>query len=233
MRSWLSPFFVTRLLLRKAISEAVRSASPNGSLIDIGCGQKPHRDLFSGVETYHGIDFVTYSKNKDYSTGGPDFEFGADYKTNWRLPFGDCSYDHAAAFEVLEHHPETRFALQEMARVVKPGGYVFLSWPFLFALHEEPHDYYRITHHAMERLAVDVGLKRVGVWKTGGLLPSLVTLVNTEVAFLYERGGVAKLGALLCYPALLLAQYLVLPFSKLGSRSVLSYVALFRKNSNE
>jgi SAM-dependent methyltransferase len=41
-----------------------------------------------------------------------------------RLPFGDDSFDVAHAHQVLQHLPDPVTALREMARVVRPGGYV-------------------------------------------------------------------------------------------------------------
>jgi len=228
-RVLVSPFFLTRHLLRRALQQAIRKAPATGSLLDVGCGQKPHRDLFPDLRRYDGIDFAGFSVNKDFSTGAPDFTFPADYSTTWMLPFGDASYDHAAAFEVLEHHPEPALALRELARVIRPGGQVYVSWPFIFPLHEEPHDFFRYTHHAMERLARSVGLEPIGCWRTGGVVPAVVTLLTGNLAMFHDRGGGSRLLALLVYPAFLLLQYAALPFAQVGNRTVLSYVAVLRK----
>lgn len=229
LRVLVSPFFLTRYLLRRALREAVAAAPATGSLIDVGCGQKPHRDLFQNVQKYDGIDFAGFSVNKDFSTGAPDFTFPPDYTTTWILPFAEGSYDHAAAFEVLEHHPEPAMALRELARVVRPGGHVYLSWPFIFPLHEEPHDYFRYTHHCLRRLADAAGLESVGFWRTGGVVPTVVTLLTGNLALFHDRGGWRRVVALLLYPAFLGLQYLALPFARMGRQTVLSYVAVLRK----
>jgi SAM-dependent methyltransferase len=229
-RALVSPFFLTRHLLRGALLDALRKAPATGSLIDVGCGQKPHRDLFRDVRRYDGIDFAGFSINKDFSTGAPDFAFPDEYTSNWRLPFADASYDHAAAFEVLEHHPEPVLALRELARVIRPGGHVYLSWPFIFPLHEEPHDFFRYTHHAMERLGRAVGLEPVGFWRTGGVVPAMVTLLTGNLAMFHDRGGWCRGLALLVYPFFLLLQYASLPLAQVGNRTVLSYVAVLRKS---
>ena len=230
LRVRVSPFFLSRTLLRRALRDAVAQASPRGSLIDIGCGQKPHRDLFPEISRYEGIDFAGFSANKDFQTGGPDFQFPADYTTAWKLPFADGAYDHAAAFEVAEHHPRPDRLIAEIARVIRPGGWVFLSWPFIFPLHEEPHDHFRYTHHQMTRLAEGAGLKAVAYIRTGGLFPTLVTLLTHNVALFHDRGGWRRLPALIAYAPLLAAQYIALPFARIGiSNTVLSYVAVLQK----
>lgn len=48
-----------------------------------------------------------------------------------RLSFADQSFEVVASFEVLEHVPDYRLALREMARVLGPGGQLLLTAPFL------------------------------------------------------------------------------------------------------
>jgi SAM-dependent methyltransferase len=44
------------------------------------------------------------------------------------LPFATSSFDGAVCSNLLEHVPSTRAVLSELARVVRPGGWVYLSW---------------------------------------------------------------------------------------------------------
>jgi ubiquinone/menaquinone biosynthesis C-methylase UbiE/uncharacterized protein YbaR (Trm112 family) len=48
------------------------------------------------------------------------------------LPFHDASFDSAAAVHVLEHLPDDRKAASEVARVMRPGGRVFIGVPNSF-----------------------------------------------------------------------------------------------------
>ena len=41
----------------------------------------------------------------------------------------DASLDMLLCCEVVEHLPDPQFALIEMARILKPGGYAFITTP--------------------------------------------------------------------------------------------------------
>lgn len=60
------------------------------------------------------------------------------------LPFEDNSFDVVCAFDVIEHIKEHELAVQEIKRVLRPNGRVFLTVPafsFLWGEHDE------INHH--------------------------------------------------------------------------------------
>lgn len=60
-----------------------------------------------------------------------------------RLPFAAGLFDVAVCFRVLEHVPQDRDALQNLCRVLKPAGRLFLSVPLYEGLthtHEYPGD---------------------------------------------------------------------------------------------
>lgn len=76
--------------------------------------------------------------------------------------FEDDSFDVVVVMDVLEHVLEPQKAISEVRRVLRPGGKVILSVPFLFEIHAEPHDYWRFTHYglrAMLRDLADVTIK--------------------------------------------------------------------------
>lgn len=69
-----------------------------------------------------------------------------------RLAFRDASFDVILCTEVLEHIPEPQRAIDEMFRVLAPGGKLVLTTRFLFPIHDAPHDYFRFTKYGLRHL---------------------------------------------------------------------------------
>lgn len=65
------------------------------------------------------------------------------------MPFQDGQYDVVLLMEVLEHVKEPFVAIDEIYRVLKAKGKLIMSTPFIYAIHANPHDYYRYTKHGL------------------------------------------------------------------------------------
>ncbi len=59
--------------------------------------------------------------------------------------------------EVLERVAEPARVLSELARILRPGGGLLLTVPFVFELHEEPWDHSRFTNHGLRHLLEATG----------------------------------------------------------------------------
>lgn len=68
------------------------------------------------------------------------------------MPFPDNSFDAVFLIEVLEHVHNPPKALSEISRVLKPGGTLIFSVPFIFPLHDRPGDYFRYTKYGLKLL---------------------------------------------------------------------------------
>ncbi len=68
------------------------------------------------------------------------------------LPFaGDC-FALIISQETVEHVPDPFQAVREMARVLRPGGRLYLQAPFIIGYHPGPEDYWRFSRAGMRRL---------------------------------------------------------------------------------
>jgi SAM-dependent methyltransferase len=87
---------------------------------------------------------------------------------------------------VLEHVPEAEKAFAELDRLLKPGGRVFLTLPFLWPYHASPHDYRRWTSSGVAR---DLrGFQIVDQGLTGGPTTALVNLAHEWLAITLSLG---------------------------------------------
>lgn len=68
------------------------------------------------------------------------------------LGIRDGSFDVVLCTEVLEHLAEPQRAIDEIFRVLAPGGQLLLTTRFLFPIHDAPHDYFRFTKYGLRHL---------------------------------------------------------------------------------
>lgn len=161
-----SPFSVNWLVLRlhrEYLGRAVRGYG-QGPLLDLGCGQQPHRELapeggYVGLE----VDRARYAHTPPQVWG-----------SGLHLPFGEGSFATVLCAQVLEHVPEPGQLMDEVNRVLQRGGHLILTAPHIWGVHEEPHDYYRFTSFGLAHLARRAGMEPVevrplaGYWVTAG-----------------------------------------------------------------
>ncbi|HEY3886564.1 MAG TPA: methyltransferase domain-containing protein [Vicinamibacterales bacterium] len=69
-----------------------------------------------------------------------------------QLGIRETSVDMVLCTEVLEHLPDPQRAIDEMFRVLRPGGTLLLTTRFLFPIHDAPHDYFRFTKYGLRHL---------------------------------------------------------------------------------
>jgi SAM-dependent methyltransferase len=116
----MSPDQASRLQLR-----------PGYRLLDVGCGAD---NFMRSVIAALGVDFV----GVDYSGEAPDFLVDAHV-----LPFPDDSFDGVMSLAVLEHVHNPYRVVQEVARVLRPGGVFVGTVAFLEPFHLES-----LLHHS-------------------------------------------------------------------------------------
>jgi len=69
-----------------------------------------------------------------------------------QLTFEDNSVGTVLMVDTLEHVENCHLALQEIYRVLRPGGFLLLTSVMDFPVHEYPSDYWRFTPHCFELL---------------------------------------------------------------------------------
>lgn len=156
-------------LVAARYDKAIRTYA-RGDLIDLGCGEVPlflaYRDRVSSITcvdwpaTPHKIDHLDH-----------------ELDLTERLPFPDNSFSTIILSDVLEHIPEPGHLWSEMHRILVPGGVAIINVPFLYWVHEAPHDYYRYTEYALQRFAENTNFKIISLESIGGLPEVLADLI--------------------------------------------------------
>ncbi len=80
-----------------------------------------------------------------------------------QLPFRDSSIDAAVSESVFEHVADANVFAKEMVRVVKPGGFVYVSAPFIHPYHASPDDFNRWTISGLKHLFPELEIVKSGV----------------------------------------------------------------------
>ena len=132
-----------------------------GRLLDCGCGDVPYYGLYR--------ERVTEAMCVDWQASGHGrAHVDQEVDLTQPLPFGPARFETVLLADVLEHIPEPHHLLGEIARVLSPAGKVIVLVPFLYWIHEAPHDYYRYTEFALQRLCRNGGLEMVEIEPYGG-----------------------------------------------------------------
>lgn len=192
----LNDFYLPRRSLYTFIK--TESNHVQGRILDIGCGEKPYANLFSSTE-YIGIDIETTEKyHEKHKTDL--FYNGVD------LPFENNSFDSIVCFEVFEHVFEPEKVVDEMFRVLKPGGSILLTTPFIWNEHEIPYDYGRYSYFGLKDLFTKNGFiisKQKRILSGFALIITLTSLYVRDgqemLKELFPKSKVGKAGRGLIY----------------------------------
>ena len=152
-----------------------------GRLIDLGCGKVPLYGCYRRL--VDEITCVDWPQSVHALTDrGSHLDLEADLSQP--VPYADASFDTLILSDVLEHVPTPEALWLEMARLLAPGGHVLLNTPFLYGIHEAPHDYARYTEYALRRFALQAGLDVQLLLPIGGSLHVLADLMGKHLAHL-------------------------------------------------
>ncbi|WP_158554759.1 class I SAM-dependent methyltransferase [Methylovirgula sp. 4M-Z18] len=115
-----------------------RITDAGGWVLDCGAGSRPSRMprvVNLEIERYFSTDVLALGEN---------------------LPFQDGVFDGVVSLATLEHVRDPFTCARELVRVVKPGGEVVCSVPFLQPVHGYPDHYYNMTRNGLINLFEDV-----------------------------------------------------------------------------
>ena len=158
------------------LDAAVRHLAPHaqGVMLDVGVGERPYGELFTPhVKRYFGLEYppvVFGNLNPDLWDHIEVVHGIIDiFGDGQCLPVASDSCDTVLSLEVLEHLPDPDACVSEMARVLKPGGKLLLTVPFLQPLHQLPYDFRRYTPEGLRLTLEGAGLEVVELVPRGNV----------------------------------------------------------------
>ncbi len=170
---WLvNPFYFARRGLRREVGALAGALT--GDVLDVGCGRKPYRDLVPAVR-YVGLDVDSPVTR---ALGAADILYDGG-----NFPVADATFDGVLCSEVLEHVFTPEVFLGEIHRVLRPGGHLLLTVPFVWDEHEQPHDFARYSSFGLRALLGRAGFEVVEQRKSVADSRALFQLAS---AYLYK-----------------------------------------------
>ena len=137
-------------------------------VLDIGGKKNNKRGLFDIGKTNANVKYV----NVDLSTN-PDIVSDAS-----NIPLPDNSYDVAIMGELLEHVPDPKNVLKEAYRLLRSGGLVLITVPFLYPVHADPYDFGRYTDYFWQETLEKIGFKEIKIEKQGTIFAVLALIIQ-------------------------------------------------------
>jgi SAM-dependent methyltransferase len=176
--TWTSIFTNPFYFIRKRIYTSLQKLSKevNGNLLDFGCGSKPYLQFFSHCDSYTGLDIE--------NPGHLHLDEHVDvYYDGKQIPFPENHFDTVFASEVFEHVFNLEEALSEIRRVLKPGGRLLFTCPFVWPEHEVPNDFARYTSFGIASLVNRQGFRILQQEKTGNFFEVIIQQIQLYIFF--------------------------------------------------
>lgn len=160
-----------------------------GRVLDVGCGDKPYKQWMPLAESYVGMDVKH----------GPEVDVVIEPGARW--PVADAEFDVVLCTQVLEHVEDLDHTLAELERVLRPGGQLVATVPFIYNEHGSPHDYRRCSAAGLTNLLRnDLELEIVEVRRQGGAGSSIGVMLLNYVEVCLTASAARTLALLFALP---------------------------------
>ena len=162
---------IARTLFNWEIEKSVKNI--DGIIVDLGGGFKPSYERFWQIKPEKLIRVDINEKSK------PDIT--ADL--NKTLPFSDNYADAVFLFNVIYILENPVKTLREINRVLKTGGKLFITSPFIFNEAKEPNDYWRFTSEGLEKILKEAGFDETLIKPVGERFSAAAYLISPFLLF--------------------------------------------------
>ena len=168
----INPFYIARKGLITNIAELGKEIS--GRTLDVGCGTKPYENYFNSTE-YIGLEIETT----------PHEEAQADvYYKGDKFPFDAKEFDSVVTNQVFEHVFIPDNFMKEINRVLKPGGKLLITVPFVWDEHEQPYDFARYSSFGLRSVLENHGFEVLLSKKS---VPDIKVIFQLLNGYIYKK----------------------------------------------
>jgi SAM-dependent methyltransferase len=161
-------YFTVAIFTGKKSKNVIKGLSEDAVILNIGSGEKRIDQRVINID-------IALDENVDVIA------------SIYELPFGDKSVDAIIAESLFEHLEYPEKAVEEMHRVLKNEGLIYIVTPFMLGFHSSPHDYYRWTIPGMKLLLQDFFISESGV--AVGPTGAMVAMLREWLAMILSFGS--------------------------------------------
>ncbi len=129
-------------------------------VLDAGAGECRYEPLFK-AHRYVALDSSIGDPTWDYSK----LDVIGDLE---QIPMRTDVFDAVISVVVLEHTCRPQQVVDEMARVMRPHGKLFLVVPNQWEVHQSPNDFFRFTNYGVTHLLTVSGVRVLKMEPVGG-----------------------------------------------------------------
>jgi SAM-dependent methyltransferase len=167
LRAFVEELPYERAPILEFVTHAAAALASGSRVLDAGAGDAPYRELFSHCE------YVTADWPESVHAGGKAADILASLDD---LPVAEAVFDAVISTQVLEHVRAPSVVLNELHRVLRVEGTLWLTAPLVWPLHEEPYDFFRYTEYGLRHLLEEAGFEEVDIRARNGCLATLAQL---------------------------------------------------------
>lgn len=166
---------ITRSMMNAMLKSVVL---PEGKVIDLGGGGRPsYLDVLSINGKLYNMDMLVEAN--------PTFVGNLEKP----LPIRNNVADAVLLFNTLEHVFDYQLVVNEMHRILKPGGKAVIFVPFMIGYHTYQgksfliDDYFRYTRSSLSRVFGEAGFASTNIVPLGGLFWVVAELLKVGLKF--------------------------------------------------
>lgn len=166
--------FVVQLLkqhIDEVLSKYANSSSSHRRVLDIGCGRQPFRKKLESL----GYTYVSADVHQN-----PEKTVDIICEIDRSLPpelTEHGGFEFILCTEVMEHVVDWDTSFSNFAKLLAPGGRLFITCPHVYQLHEVPYDFWRPTPYVLQYFGNKYGIKVIHQVNAGDAWDILGTLL--------------------------------------------------------